>query len=65
MNPVYPLTWIVFVFSPLALVATAAATTNVVQVFVNPGNGSVGINSTDKVARELLSGYCSLQAFLY
>jgi hypothetical protein len=61
MNSVYLLTRIVFVFSLLALVATAAANTNVVQVFVHPGSGTICVDSTCQVDVGSLSGYSSSQ----
>jgi hypothetical protein len=61
MKPVCLLTRILFVFALLALVATAAADKNVVQVFVHPGSGSICIDSTCQVAVGSLSGYSSSQ----
>jgi hypothetical protein len=52
---------IVCIFALLSLVATAAATTNIVQVFVHPGSGSVCVDTTCQVARGSLSGYSSTQ----
>ncbi len=61
MKSMHPLARIVCIFALLSLVATAAATTNIVQVFVHPGSGSICIDTTCQVARGSLSGYSSTQ----
>jgi hypothetical protein len=61
MKPGCLLTRIFFVFALLALVATAAANPNVVQVFVHPGSGTICVDSTCQVAVGSLSGYSSSQ----
>jgi hypothetical protein len=57
----HPLMKIVCIFALLSLVATAAATTNIIQVFVHPGSGSICVDTTCQVARGSLSGYSSTQ----
>ena len=43
------------------LVATAAADTNTVQIYVHPGSGTVCLDKTCMVNRGTLSGYSSTQ----
>lgn len=61
MKSLHPFARIICIFALLSLVATAAATTNIVQVFVHPGSGSVCVDTTCQVARGSLSGYSSIQ----
>jgi len=61
MKSMHPFARIICIFALLSLVATAAATTNIVQVFVHPGSGSVCVDTTCQVARGSLSGYSSTQ----
>jgi hypothetical protein len=61
MKSMHPLARIICIFALLSLVATAAATTNIVQVFVHPGSGSICVDTTCQVARGSLSGYSSTQ----
>jgi hypothetical protein len=61
MHPTSPFRRIILSLALLILVATAAADTNTVQIYVHPGSGTICLDSSCQVDRGTLGGYSSTQ----